>query len=156
MNQPFKRPLVLHYIAVALAPGITFEDSGLMDLLSDARDDSEGRLVEWAHAPQPTTGKVDGLLVDGETQAMLELFESSYVSPELQNAEDTGTRRFHHLVRDGLYYLGGATTSDGPQWSPSSDKALLYDLTNKSEAHFVEGLAAELGGRLFPVEVDAE
>ncbi len=88
MSQPFKRPLVLHYIAIALPVGLLFEDSGIMDTLSDLRDDSDGNLIEWAHAPQPTTGKVEGILVDGETEEMLNLFESSYVSPDLQTAED--------------------------------------------------------------------
>jgi hypothetical protein len=88
MNQPFKRPLVLHYIAIALPVGIKLEDTDLMDALSDIRDDSVGLIVDWAHAPQPTTGKREGILVDGETQAMLELFESSYVSPEMQELEE--------------------------------------------------------------------
>ncbi len=147
-----KRPLVLHYIAVALAPGATLESSGLMDELTFIRDD--GKIVEWAHAPQPTTGKVEGLLVDGETQAMLELFESSYVSPELQNREDEGTRTFHVLARNGQFYAG--TDADGPRWVATQDTARLFDMNDKAEAHEADGICADLGGRLFPVEVDAE
>lgn len=86
-----KHPIRLVYVAFAFPADISFEQSGLMDALSDLRDNTPGeKLIEWAQAPCPQTGKRSGVVVDGETEEMLELFESVYVSPNLLYGDKTG------------------------------------------------------------------
>lgn len=82
MNTQHKHPIRLVYIALAIPADLTFEQSGLMDSLSDLRDNTEGvKLLEWAQAPCPQTGERSSTIVDGESAAMLELFDSCRVSP---------------------------------------------------------------------------
>lgn len=77
-----KHPIRLVYIALAIPADIPFEKSGVMDSLSDLRDSTPGvKLLEWAQAPCPQNGERSGVIIDGETSEMLELFDSCRVSP---------------------------------------------------------------------------
>jgi hypothetical protein len=82
-----KHPINLHFIAIALPANVTLADSGLMDELSDLRDN--GKILEWAAAYQPGTGSRGGRLVDGESDEMIDLFDSGSVSPSLNRTVDT-------------------------------------------------------------------
>lgn len=67
------------------------------------------------------------------------------------------TRTFHVLARNGRYYVGTLSSTDGwtDRWVDGQDTARLFDLTDKGEAHDAESAVEAMGGRLFPVEVDA-
>jgi hypothetical protein len=89
MKTKSSHPIRLVYVALAIPADLSFEESGLMDHLSDLRDNTEGvKLLEWAQAPCPQTGKREGIVIDGETPEMHELFDSCYVSPRLKAEEE--------------------------------------------------------------------
>jgi hypothetical protein len=79
-----KKPIKI--VTIVLAVPVNSET--YMDILSGARDDSSGEIIEWAAAKDADGYRVDDKIVDGETPEMLELFESDYVSPELRKAEE--------------------------------------------------------------------
>lgn len=73
-----KHPIKVIYLAIAIAPDKLLEHTGLMDTLSDMRDD--GHFIDWAVANR---GKAhdSAHLVDGNSPEMLDLFDSVRVSP---------------------------------------------------------------------------
>ena len=117
-----------------------------MDSLSDLRDNTGGRLIEWAQAPCPHTGKREGVIVDGETPAMFDLFESPYVSPALSKEDESETpapRTLHQLVKNGLFYRAGDWVKNDGQ---------LFDLLNHAEWSETWHLAERHGAELVAVE----
>ena len=79
LGKELKRPLNLYFVAIAVPAGQTLPDT-VREALSDLRDDRPNELVEWA--VYPNAENVRGpRLVDGESPEMVELFDSSRVSP---------------------------------------------------------------------------
>lgn len=73
------RPLKLVQIVIAVPVG----SETYMDILSDARDDSDGEIIEWAIAPDMKGGFSPTLEADGNTPEMLRMFNSLRVSPAI-------------------------------------------------------------------------